>query len=114
MVVSSNRRLHTLVLSRLSNRLLHQRICTTLLTGYDSPTELIDPSGAVTSDEVDELLAKIKAYLLSSKVGGIACVARRHLAQAHRTRPRAKTCLPTQRSTRYFCCWMGIRTWTRS
>lgn len=48
------------------------RICTTLLTGGDSPTELIDPSGAVTSDEVDELLAKIKAYLLSSKVGGIA------------------------------------------
>jgi fructose-1-phosphate kinase PfkB-like protein len=50
------------------------RICTTLLTGTvtDSPTELIDPSGAVTEAELDGLLAKISEYLVESKVGGLA------------------------------------------
>jgi fructose-1-phosphate kinase PfkB-like protein len=50
------------------------RICTTLLTGTvtDAPTELIDPSGAVTQAELDGLLTKIREYLVSSKVGGMA------------------------------------------
>lgn len=49
------------------------RTCTTLLcAGEDGGTELIDPSGAISEDELAGMLEKIRNYEVASSVGGIA------------------------------------------